>query len=135
MSVLSFAATYLGRRVAAPGGLSGQCVDLANLYLVEVLRVPEVRANAVDWPQASIPGAAWVSNEALNAPSRGALVVWKPTPSLRIGEFGHIAICLTADVMHLLTLDQNWPDGTVVATVLHSYKGVAGWFSIEESTL
>lgn len=126
MTLLDFAASYVGRVVTAPGGLGGQCVDLANLYITEVLGKAPVRANAKDWP-AFASSMYWVPNGPSNAPSPGALVVWRPKPGVQIDPNGHIALALMADAMHLITLDQNWPDGAPVSLVLHSYRGVAGW--------
>lgn len=127
MTVLDFVSRYLGQYVTAPGGAGNQCVDLANEYLIEALGRAKVWANAVDWQRAQIKGMKWVNNLPNNAPKQGSLVVWGPYAPLAIGPFGHIALVLAADRMHLVTADQNYPDGSPVNLQLHTYDGVLGW--------
>lgn len=120
--------SYLGQRVTAPGGLGGECVDWANLYLVDVCGHSPVRANAIDWPHTEITGFLWISNSPTNYPSAGDLVVWGEQWTIGVGAFGHIAVVLLADRFFLVTTDQNWPDGSPVTAHAHSYLGVLGWF-------
>ncbi len=129
MRLLTFVATHRGDRVTAPGGIGGQCVDLANLYLADVLVKSPIRANAVDWQRAHIAGMTWTPNGPVNGPGAGAIVVWNATPAHGIGQFGHIAVALLADSMDLLTFDQDWPVGAPCSIVGHDYRGVAGWFA------
>ncbi len=128
LSALAFAQRHLGQRVTAPGGLGGQCVDLADLWLIEGRGGQPVRLNAKDWVGARIPGLKFTANTATNVPPRGALVVWGPAPEVGIGEFGHIALNLTADAMVLCSCDQNW-GAELVSLELHSYHGVLGWLA------
>jgi hypothetical protein len=127
VSVLSFTSRHLGSFVTAPGGVGHQCVDLANLYLLEEYRAPHQYLNAKDWVHASIPGWAWVANTPLNVPPAGALVVWGPYAPLSIGQYGHIALVLVADVNRLVSTDQDWPFGAPCTLQLHTYGGVLGW--------
>lgn len=127
MTPLDFAWKHVGDVLTAPGGLGGECVDLANLWLLEAFRLPHVFANAKDWEFAAIKGFSWVRNTPTNVPSAGDLVVWGPEPAWGIGANGHIALCLVADVNHLLSLDQNWPEKSPVAVKFHDYRGVLGW--------
>jgi hypothetical protein len=124
MTPLDFAALCLGKRITLPGG-EGQCVDLCNHWLDLALGLPRVYRNAVDWQQ-PIGGLAWTTNDPSNVPPAGAVVVWRPTPALKIGPYGHVAVCLCADVMHLLSIDQNFSTETA-SLQCHSYIGVAGW--------
>lgn len=128
MRILSFAASVLGRRVQAPGGLGGECVDLANLYLSQVWSLPHVWSNAVDWKQIRLPGWSWTDNKATNHPPAGSLVVWGQSKQAGTGPNGHIAIALYSEVMYLTTLDQNWLV-EAVSLNLHNYSGVLGWHS------
>ncbi len=122
----SFVARYLGQSVQAPGGLGGECVDLANLWLAaRNPPLPHVYRDAVNWREA-IPGLTWTANEPTNSPPPGALVVWQPTPELGIGQAGHIAVALVADANSIVSLDQNW-NWRYVHFVVHSYAGVIGW--------
>ncbi len=128
MRLLSFVRLNRGRVVQAPGGLGGQCVDLTNLYLVDVWAKPEIHANAVDWPRAAIQGMTWEPNAPANSPPTGSIVIWGPYAPHGIGVFGHIAVALVADAMDLITFDQNWPDGAPCQLTMHDYGGVIGWF-------
>lgn len=129
LGVLEFAASFQGRRVTAPGGLGGQCVDLANLWLVACGYSP-VRANAAVWATATLAGWRWTANTPTNFPGAGAIVVWRgDVPALGIGPYGHIAVAIEADQWTLVTVDQDWPPGAGVALVAHDYTGVAGWWT------
>jgi len=127
LTPLAFANRHIGQTVTAPGGIGGECVDLVNVWLVESRTLSPVHLNAVDWDRRKLPGLAWVENTPVNVPPRGAIVVWGPSPDVGIGQYGHIALVLTADGFTLCTLDQNW-NGRIVTLQLHSYYGVRGWF-------
>ena len=129
MSVLGFVAKYRHRFVTAPAGLGGQCVDLANEYLIEERHQPKVWADAAQWRFATIPGMVWVQNTPTNYPSIGSLVVWGMYQPHEIGPAGHIAVVLVADPMELCKFDQNWPEGTPCEMQIHDYGGVLGWHS------
>lgn len=119
---LAFAFRYIGQFVG-----DGQCVALCNEWLRERYGLGPVWANAVDWAAARPQGLEWVDNSPTNYPPAGAVMVWKAYAGHGIGPFGHVAVCLAACSMVLLTVDQNWPAGSPVALVLHDYLGVAGW--------
>jgi len=125
VKTLAFAMRYLGHQVQAPGGIGGECVDLANLYLL-ALGHPHVYRNAADWAGMALPGFIWQANSPANYPASGDIAVWHSDGPEGIGANGHIAVVLVADSMQLLTLDQNW-SVRVVTLQLHSYAGVAGW--------
>lgn len=127
MAPLTFAHEWLGKRITASGGDGGLCVDLANQWIAECCGLMHVFANAVDWAARPLPGLRWTPNMPLNAPLPGALVVWGEDAGGGTGPFGHIAMVLAADNLHLLTLDQHWLQGEIVAVNLHSYAGVLGW--------
>jgi CHAP domain len=127
MTTLDFVARHLRHRVQSAGGLGGECVDLAVLYLAEVYGSAGPQANAVDWARLKVPGFTWVPNKPTNNPAMGDLVVWAQWDAYSIGPNGHIALALAASPMYLVSCDQNWPTGTPVSLVLHSYPGVAGW--------
>jgi hypothetical protein len=128
MRLLSFAVGVLGKRVTAEGGLGGECVDLANLYIADCYGLPHVWSDAIDWHRVRLPGFTWVPNSATNHPDAGSLVVWGQNKQAGTGKNGHIAICMYAEVMYLLTLDQNWSIEACTFN-LHTYSGVMGWHS------
>jgi hypothetical protein len=129
MKVVQWAQFQVGRRVTAPGGLGGQCVDLCNVYLAAA-GAALVRRNAAQWADAgAIAGWQWVANGPANYPSLGDAVVWRANVTAhQIGPDGHVAVCMAADSSMLITLDQNWAQSTVVALEWHDYIGVAGWW-------
>ena len=129
MNVVQWASTCAGRRITAPGGLGGQCVDVANVYVL-ARGLQAVRANAVDWAAAGrLPRPwRWEPNGPSNAPPGGAVVVWGPWAAHGISVYGHIAVALAADGAALLSLDQDWPPGAGCALVWHDYGGVRGWW-------
>jgi hypothetical protein len=130
VSLARFISDHLGDTVTAPGGIGGQCVDLTNVYLIEERRLTPLRLNARDWAKVTIANAHWVPNAASNFPSAGDIVVWHPYPPFGIGVFGHIAVAVAADDMHLITVDQDWPIGAPCSIVRHTYGGVAGWHHV-----
>lgn len=129
MALLRFTFTHSYTRVTAPGGVGGQCVDLANLYLIDVYGLAPVRRNAADWAHVTIPGWHWTPNGPSNFPAPGAIVVWGADARIGTGAAGHIAIAIDADADLLLSFDQNWPAGHTCAIVEHDYTGVLGWHS------
>lgn len=129
MRLMQFVRSMLGRHVQAPGGLGGQCVDLTNLYLADVVGAQLVRADAAQWAGRAIPGLRWIENTPDNAPEYGCIVVWREYAPHGIGVAGHIAVALVADPNELVSCDQNWPDGAPVSLQLHDYGGVVGWFA------
>jgi hypothetical protein len=127
VTLLALLAARLGQRVRASGGLGGECVDWSNLYIAECYGLPHVFRNAVDWSQIRLSGFTWVFNTPTNSPSAGSVVVWHAYPPLGIGLSGHVAVAVASDVMHLLSADQNWPEGAPVSLVVHTYAGIVGW--------
>lgn len=127
MNLLDFVAKYINTMVTNPGGLGGQCVDLANQYLNLVLRLNSIRANAVDWAGQRSNDFNWVANDAYNYPDSGDLIVWHPSVGGGIGTFGHIAVVLLADSLHFISFDQNWDGIQVAKIIFHTYDGVSGW--------
>lgn len=128
MTIAAFLATYLHRTVTAPGGIGGECVDVANQYLHTVFAAQPVRANAVDWATASVPNATWTRNLPANSPLSGSLLVFGPAPSVGIGANGHIALVVVSDAMHVVSADQNWGGQRTLEIVVHPYTGVLGWW-------
>jgi CHAP domain len=127
MKLVQFASNYAGRSVVFPGGIGGQCMDLAEIYNRDCLGRPALGGNAIDQARRRLPGLIWIPNTASNWPQPGDLVIWNMAHAVNVGRYGHIAICLAADSWALITLDQNWPTGADTAVRLHLYTGVAGW--------
>lgn len=130
MTLAEFVAKYSGKFVTAPGGLGGQCVDLANQYGQEVYGFPHEWKNAIDWFGFDTAHWAWVKNDAGNAsqfPEPGDVVVWGPDAKIGTGPLGHIDIFLSGDGFQFHGFDQNWPVGSPAHVQWHNYEGVIGW--------
>lgn len=130
MTLAEFVAKYTGKFVTAPGGLGGQCVDLANQYGQEVFGFPHEWKNAIDWFGFDSAHWSWVKNDAGNAaqfPEAGDVVVWGPDAQVGTGPLGHIDIWLSGDGFQFHGFDQNWPVGSPAHVQWHSYEGVIGW--------
>jgi len=129
MTVLDFVQRRLGTVITSAGGIGGECVDLANQFLADMYGDPHEYLNAVDWAGARVPGHAWIANTPSNMPRQGDLVVWGYSSAAGTGPNGHIALALAASQMWVVSCDQNWPTGSPVRLMLHSYAGILGWQS------
>lgn len=127
----AFQAQHLGAYLDYDGLYGAQCVDLIDFYCRDVLGIPIVWANAVDWWQRDGAYLQWTANrvgDPSSKPARGDIVVWGPDQRVGTGVFGHIAICLDpGDGLRFLSLDQNWPAGAPVSVITHTFEGVIGW--------
>lgn len=110
-----------GIAVDVDGTYGAQCVDLVNDYLTRVKGAGRMTGNAIDLPGQTLRGFTWVPNGRLNYPAPGDVVGWGLPP------FGHVAVCLWASSLHLVTLDQNWDNVRHAAVVVHGYDNVLGW--------
>lgn len=124
---LHFLLSHLHQRVQAPGGIGGQCVDVCNLYLLQVWAQPPVRANAIDWRAAKVAGWQWVENGPTNYPPQGAIVVWCEDAAVGTGPYGDVAIAIDADAQEMLVYGQNWPEGAGCEFRANTFQGVSGW--------
>jgi hypothetical protein len=117
----------VGRIVTAPQGDGGQCVDLAVLW-AQANKLPRVWGDAAQWVKMYDPHL-WqrVWNTPHNSPPAGALIVWHKEPAVAVGDAGHIAVCVAATAYTILSVDQNWPEGSGVHYQNHGYHGVVGW--------
>jgi len=112
--------------VAGSSNALNQCVDLANGYLRDDLELPIIKwTDAKNFPNHPIAKEhfTYIKNAPKTVPQKGDLVVWNS------GTWGHIAICLYADVQSpwFTSFDQNWPIGSKCHKVDHSYTNVVGW--------
>jgi len=128
MTPLGWLASVIGRAVDLDHAYGAQCVDLVNDWLVHGRGVSMVTGNAVDIMYQGIKGFQWIANGPTNAPTPGSVLVWHANVlAVGIGRYGHTAVAIAADSMHVLSLDQNWNGQPSAALVLHPYTGLAGW--------
>lgn len=129
LPLASWVASVLGHAVDVDGAWGAQCVDLANDWAQHGLGLPTFLGPAAASMVPAKPGSwSWRANSPDNYPEPGRVVVWDPNLAAAIGVSGHCAVVLTADVRHLVTVDQNWRGLRVATVFVHDYAGVAGWW-------
>lgn len=107
---------------------SGQCVDLARMYIKEVCRTkqfsPVVGAKDI-WKQ-ELEGFDKITNTPEGIPSKGSIVIWGSD----YGPFGHVAISLGGTTSTFQAFSQNDPVGSLCKVRQYrSYRTVLGWFT------
>lgn len=130
MTLAEFVAAYTSKYLDYDGVYGAQCVDLIDYYCRDVLGIPIVWANAVDWYGRDATYEQWIPNrwnDLTNYPQPGDIVVWGQNVVVGTGVNGHIAVCLSADGVSFISFDQNWPPGSSCHAQHHSFDGVIGW--------
>lgn len=124
-----------GKKIDYDGVYGAQCVDLIKKYFVDIIGIPAIKNNAVDY-WTNYPSAHFtrIANTASFIPKSGDIIIWGSTKSpgwdgKNVGTYGHIAIVWTATVDWFDSLDQNWPNsgGTTPAKFIHhNYSAIKG---------
>ena len=109
-----------------PNPNGAQCVNVANQWCAHLDIEPFYGNADTFWTDPS-PDCQKIANVPGNAPHRGDIVVFDPTPDGLIGPAGHVDVCIWATLSDFLGLDQNYPDGTAIHQQSHIYDGVVGW--------
>jgi hypothetical protein len=131
MTYSQFKSKYLGKFVEVGGSpnAQNQCVDLANAYMKEVDGQPIILGtNACDFPSKA-SGYTFVENTPSGVPKQGDIMIWKSTSSL---PYGHISVFESGTTSSFKSLDQNWPLGSAVKIVTHTYNGLKGWLQLKD---
>lgn len=124
-------ASFIGRYLCVPNsGTSpankGQCVGLIELWLYANSQ-PPIWANAVDILSHADPHHFIVTpNSPANFPPPGSIVCWDKSWG---NGFGHTAVVVAANAMHLAVFEQNDPTGAAPLVATHGYQGVQGWLT------
>lgn len=118
--------------ITGSANAKNQCVDLANAYIRDVLKLPIVEwTNAQDFPKKCLPpNYEWIKNDPNNAkqiPSQGDVMIFESTDGV-----GHISIFDNGKVGEnsFVSFDQNWPLKSAPKLISHTYTGkykVVGW--------
>lgn len=130
ISLKDFISNWIGKEIDFDGYYGAQCMDLMHQYNVEVLGITDGRVLAQ--PSAklvysnfdNVPGHELftrIENTPSAIPEPGDIVVWK------FGKYGHIAICVKADINKFTSFDLNFPIGANCQLVIHDYSEVSGW--------
>ncbi len=136
MTFDQFITKYNGRYLDFDGRFGTQCMDLFRAYLKEVLGLDPYIFPAVSYAKQVFQNFTTskyftkIYNGKTNAPKKGDIVFWGYYLGTT-GWAGHVAVCMTADAMNLITFDQNWPTNSPCHFQKHNYRGVMGWLSLK----
>lgn len=139
MTLNEFVDKYLGKKVDFDGAYGNQCVDLARFYWKEVcgIQQPKGVAGAADfWSNYSTDPILKDNFEKIvNTPEAvaqpGDVVVW----NRNYGKFGHIAVCVSADMNNLSCFSQNDPSGALCGLKAYKYTNIYGWLRPKKATM
>jgi len=134
MTFDTFITKWNGKGVDYDGWYGYQCMDLYRQYVKEVVVAKQsspVRGAKDVWNNYNQVAFERISNQPTNFPQKGDIVIW----GVGVGQYGHIAICITADSYKLTSFDQNWPVGTLCHKQPHNYTGVLGWLRPKKKEL
>ena len=128
MALNDFVKKWAGQNVDANGNVSGdpafgQCVDLANLWLINLGIDPIFHKDAKDFPFGLSSDISWFGNSPNAIPEAGDLVVW----GTGLNPHGHIAVFVYGDANSFTSFDQNYPKYSPCHLQNHNYKNVIGW--------
>ena len=127
VDLATFIRAYLGAANTGdtPGNM-GECVGLVEKW-VDANAKPHIPGNARDLlGMADHKAYKATLNLPGNYPPPGAIVCWGSTWG---GGFGHCAIVVASNVMHLAVFEQNNPEGAAPVVATHGYAGVTGWLT------
>ena len=132
MTLQEFVDKHNGKPVDFDGNKKFWCVDLMRQYLVDVLGL-----DGWYFPSAKNAKSIFLSfngdnrfikvvNNRWNYPQPGSIFFfgnrWNPF------DDGHVCIVTGATVNNFISLDQNWPIGSLVHYQNHNYNNALGWF-------
>ncbi len=130
MTLNDFISKYKNKKVDFDGAYGGQCVDLFNQYLVDMLGIN----NPIQMFPVASAYQIWdyakdnekferITNDPNAIPVAGDIIVW----GKGVGPHGHVAIYVSGDVMKFVSFDQNWNSIQKCVEVNHNYDDVIGW--------
>ena len=110
------------------GWYGDQCVDLVQQYNKVIVGAPFLSGEGAVNIWDTYPTAFYdrIPDAPMSVPKPGDIVIWGRT----YGAYGHIAICLEADINSnkFTAFSQNDPTGSrSIRKVYPTYKGVLGW--------
>lgn len=135
MTYLKFKKKWLGKGIDFDGAFKNQCMDIYRQYVKEVFGIPQspaVKGAKEVWTTYLPQYFDRVANTPDGVPEQGDVVIWGH------GQFGHIAICDTADKQFVTSFEQNWVemDGSGVTELRrHNYTNILGWLKFKGGEL
>lgn len=129
MTFQEFLEKWNGKYCEAGGSANAQnqCVDLANQYIDEVLKLPKILGtDAKDFPLKAGQLYDYIKNTPEGLPVTGDLMIWSSN---------HISIYIDGNLRTFNSFDQNWPVGTPCHVQAHTYTAsVDGWLHPKGNT-
>jgi hypothetical protein len=126
MTAQQYIDSIMGKHIDYDGIYDAQCVDIIKKYFVDVIGIPAIRNNAVDyWTNYPTAQFIRITNTPSFVPIKGDIGIF----GTKVGQYGHICIIESANVNTFVSVDQNWPfdNGKGVAhRVTHNYSGFLG---------
>jgi surface antigen len=125
--MIAFIQKYLGLKdMGDDDQYASQCVRLIEKWLAANGK-PLIGGNAIDLLFMANRSLYHVTmNTPSNYPPPGAVIVWHSTWG---GGYGHTAVVVAANAMHVAVFEQNNPTGSLPIVATHDYSGVAGWIT------
>lgn len=105
------------------GSYPGQCVNIIKQYFRDVLSLPVVSGNAIDYWNNPPQGFLKIPKTLVNHPQPGDIIIWDTS----YNPVGHIAICNWWRLLDLGVFEQNNPLGSPCQFGEHTYKNILGW--------
>lgn len=119
MDLTAFEKATLGKPIDFDHALGYQCMDLIEQYNQDVIHAPRLGGDAINLLNNPRSGFYdYYPNGLTYVPPRGAIAIWGNNVG---GGKGHCAIVLSANLLTFVSLDQNWPNSTLVHEQSHNY--------------
>jgi len=130
MTLQEFIKKYDKKTVDFDGAFGGQCVDLFNKYLVDVLNInnpiqqfPVASAYQIYGYAKNNTSFVCIPNSPTAIPQAGDIIIW----GQGVGPHGHVGVFVEGDVMSFRSFEQNWNGVQKCIIVNHPYDHVTGW--------
>ncbi len=130
MNLQEFIKKFDKKTVDFDGAYGGQCVDLFNKYLVDVLGItnpiqqfPVASAYQIFGYAKNNTNFVCIPNDPTAVPQAGDIMIWNQG----VGPHGHVGIFVEGDVMSFRSFEQNWNGVQKCIIVNHPYDHVTGW--------
>ena len=137
MTLNEFIKKFDKKTVDFDGAYGGQCVDLFNKYLVDVLGItnpiqqfPVASAYQIFGYAKNNSNFVCIPNDPTAVPQAGDIMIW----GQGVGPHGHVGIFVEGDVMSFRSFEQNWNGVQKCIIVSHPYDHVTGWLRPKRNT-
>lgn len=127
ITLSEFVTKWTGKKCDFDGFYGGQCVDLYRQYVQECLGVPQspgVQGAKDIWDNYLTEYYDRIPNTPEGVPQPGDIMIW----GSKYGQFGHVAVCISANTSSFTCFSQNDPVGTLCITKKYTaWSALLGW--------